>query len=296
MDKSKLFQKMENLVRSAQCLICNALVEQDQNVLLVKDEWDYSVGTGGGTTCVLKSGDVFEKGGINISLITGVLPEFLASHLNTEVQPFQVCGLSIVIHPLSPHIPTIHMNVRYFEMENRMGWFGGGIDLTPYILDEESFILFHQELKTICNRYQKNIYNVYKKQCDEYFFIKHRNEMRGIGGIFFDYLKDDPEKVFLFIQDITNSFIPIYNRLLVKHHNKEYSPLEKEFQMIRRGRYVEFNLLYDRGTLFGLQTNGRVESILISLPEHVQFTYDYKVPKELESILPYYQPRDYVLS
>ena len=288
------FPQMENYIKILQGQICQGLETQDTKKFQ-RDEWLRPEG-GGGLTCVIQDGIVFEKGGVNISSVHGTLPAEMASRLHTKEQEFGACGLSLVIHPVSPKLPTIHMNVRYFEMADGNFWYGGGIDLTPYYPDLESFKHFHQTLKSACDVVDKNLYPKYKVECDRYFYISHRNEMRGIGGIFFDYLKNDNKTHFALVQQVGNSFLDAYLPIIKNHKNDSFDADDKQFQLIRRGRYVEFNLVYDRGTLFGLKTNGRVESILMSLPKEVNFIYDWqpKAGSAHEKMMAYYQPMQYV--
>jgi len=228
----------------------------------------------GGITRIF-SGDIIEKGGVNFSALTGTLNEKIAAKLKVgKDRVFYATGVSLVIHPVNPFVPTIHMNIRYLERGGKK-WFGGGIDLTPYYPKRDEIILFHKTLKAICDTHSSDFYRDFKRQCDEYFFIKHRDEARGVGGIFFDYLEKDVEKMFAFTLDVGNGFNQLYEPFLQKYKDRIYTPQQKEFQEIRRGRYVEFNLVYDRGTLFGLETKGRIESILMSLPLKVQWHYDY---------------------
>jgi len=233
------------------------------------------LGKGGGVTRVF-AGDVIEKGGVNFSALNGKLSDKIASKLKGgNASEFYATGLSLVIHPKNPFVPTIHMNIRYLERGEKQ-WFGGGIDLTPYYPVKSDIITFHKQLKIVCDNHNTAYYSEFKTKCDDYFFIKHRNESRGVGGIFFDYLSNDLEKTFQFVQDVGNTFNSLYIPLLSSYKNKVYSKEQKVFQQIRRGRYVEFNLVYDRGTLFGLETQGRIESILMSLPPQVRWNYNYK--------------------
>lgn len=271
-------------IRNLQLSITNELERIDGKTKFRKDEWQRE-GGGGGLTMVIEDGDVFEKGGVNISRVYGDLPEVMQKALNVSAGRFYACGLSMVIHPKSPKIPTTHANWRYFEMYDEDGniieqWFGGGQDLTPYYLDEEDCIHWHSVCKKVCGLHHPEFYRRFKKECDEYFWNSHRSEARGIGGLFFDYLKPDPEmtieKWYEFVKDVGNSFLEAYVPIVEKHKNENYTHANRTWQEIRRGRYVEFNLIHDRGTLFGLKTNGRIESILMSLPPYVQWHYNYK--------------------
>jgi coproporphyrinogen III oxidase len=267
--------------KSLQDSICIALEYEDGKGKFEEDNWLREEG-GGGRTRILQSGNVIEKGGVNFSAVHGDVPDFLIkenSVSNSEKNTFYATGVSIVIHPHNPMIPIIHMNVRYFEMSNGAWWFGGGIDLTPHYINEEDAVFFHSSLKTACDKHNTNYYPDFKKWADDYFFITHRKETRGIGGIFFDKLSQTTnctkEQLFAFVQEIGNSFAPAYTSLMNKNKNLPYTEDNKQWQLLRRGRYVEFNLVYDKGTKFGLETNGRVESILMSLPSTAGWFYNY---------------------
>jgi coproporphyrinogen III oxidase len=290
---SEFFNKVEKYVSELQLKICNAIEKLDGKKFR-SDKWNMQ-SEGGGVTKVLSDGNVFEKGGVNFSSIKGKMNDETAHQLNVESQNFNVCGISLILHPFSPKIPTIHMNIRFFELEKGKMWFGGGTDLTPYYPYEKDFRHFHKTLKDACNLAVKNSYDIYKKNCDEYFFIKHRNEMRGIGGVFFDYI-DGNEKNFDLVKSLGDSFLDSYLPIVKKRKNEKFSEEDKQFQLIRRGRYVEFNLIYDRGTLFGLKSGGRVESILVSLPAEVNFIYNYtpKVDSPHSKMQKYYQPKNWV--
>ncbi len=238
-----------------------------------EDQWERP-GGGGGRTRVMTEGNLFEKAGVNFSAVHGESPAMLASGQGSE---FFATGVSLVLHPRSPKIPTVHANFRYFEQSNGEAWFGGGMDLTPYYLVEEDAIHFHRMIKSTCDKHDANYYGRFKKWCDEYFFIKHRNETRGIGGLFFDHLKGNSEyleNIFSFVQDVGRTFLPAYLPIAEIHKKESYTEAERNWQHLRHGRYVEFNLVYDRGTLFGLQTSGRTESILMSLPTLARWDYD----------------------
>ena len=294
MNFSDQFLAMEAYINELQDRICAGLESVESGATFQEDIWKRPEG-GGGRTRIIQNGNVFEKGGVNISSVYGKMPESIASHMKTEPMNFAACGLSLVIHPNSPKVPTIHMNVRYFEMENGQFWFGGGIDLTPYFPYEKDFTHFHSVMKQACNQVIPGSYEAYKKQCDDYFYIKHRNEMRGIGGIFFDYHKNNFNTHFALVKSVGDSFLESYLPIVKTRFEEAYSEDDKQFQLVRRGRYVEFNLIYDRGTLFGLKTNGRVESILMSLPKNVQFLYDWtpKEGSEHEKMLAYFQPKEW---
>lgn len=278
--KNKFYNYIENL----QNTITSALEKIDGKAAFKEDVWQREEG-GGGKTRVIENGAIFEKGGVNISAVHGELPEVLRNQFGVKEGNFFVCGLSLVLHPINPFIPTVHANWRYFEMYDSQGkivtqWFGGGQDLTPYYVFEEDATHFHQVCKNACNKHHSAFYPRFKKQCDDYFWNAHRNEARGIGGLFFDYLKETEEfsleNRFDFVTEIGNSFLESYVPIVEKRRDFTYNQQQKDWQEIRRGRYVEFNLVHDKGTLFGLKTNGRIESILMSLPPKVQWKYDYQ--------------------
>ena len=271
-------------IQTLQDQICAALEAEDGKATFLEDLWDRP-GGGGGRTRVIENGDVFEKGGVNISAVHGELPDSMKAYLNVKEGDFFACGLSMVIHPKSPMVPTVHANWRYFELYNAAGevvdsWFGGGQDLTPYYLFDEDAEHFHTICKRACDAHNSDFYETYKKQCDNYFWNAHRNEARGVGGLFFDYLKARPgrnmQKWYDFVTEVGNCFIEAYVPIVQKRKGLSYSPEQREWQEVRRGRYVEFNLVHDKGTLFGLKTNGRIESILMSLPPHVQWKYNHR--------------------
>ena len=294
MNTSKQYVEMNNFINHLQNLICSKL-EESEVIKFREDTWLHNEG-GGGKTRVLENGLIIEKGAVNTSSIMGRLTEQSAKQISSEIQDFAVCGISVIIHPESPKIPTIHMNVRYFELENGRSWFGGGIDLTPYYPLTDDFQLFHQVLKNACEGVIPDSYTKLKTECDKYFTIQHRNEMRGIGGIFFDYIDGKNPVHFDLVKSVGNSFLDAYLPIIKMRFTESYSDDDKKFQLLRRGRYVEFNLIYDRGTLFGLKTNGRVESILVSLPPKINFYYN-REPKPgspQEEMLKYYQPVDWV--
>ena len=274
--------------------ICSAITSET-NQKYQEDNWEYKSGEGGGITRIF-TGDIIEKGGVNFSSLSGTLSEKIAAKLkgNGSIK-FYATGVSLVLHPQSPFIPTVHMNIRYLERGDKI-WFGGGVDLTPYYPEKSDIISFHKQLKEVCDRHNPDYYPEFKKNCDEYFYIKHRNEARGVGGIFFDYLSNNLEKSFQFVVDVGITFNKLYIPFIEKYKEKTYSKEQKEFQQIRRGRYVEFNLVYDRGTLFGLETQGRIESILMSLPPQVQWKYNHQIqPKSQESELAQFLvPQDWV--
>ena len=274
-----MFEKISNTFKDIQNKICDALV-QASGTRFQEDLWSYEHGEGGGATRIFSndgSADqgAIEKGGVNFSSVSGKLNPKIATKMKIdENSSFKACGVSLVIHPLNPMVPTTHANIRHFETDQKW-WFGGGIDLTPYYLFKEDAVHFHQTMKGTCDKWNKEYYPKFKKQCDEYFYLPHRDETRGVGGIFYDYLNTDLESNFGFSQSVGEAFIDAYVPILTKKMNMPYNQDQKEFQLFRRGRYVEFNLLYDRGTLFGLETKGRVESILMSLPPTVKWLYNY---------------------
>lgn len=264
--------------------ICSALENADGKAKFMEENWTREEG-GGGRSRVIKNGAVLEKGGVMFSAVSGNTPDFLVKEkehsLGSENRStFFATGVSIVLHPQNPMVPIIHMNVRYFEMSNGVKWLGGGIDLTPHYVNEADAQFFHTELKEVCDRHHAGYYPKFKKWADDYFFIEHRKETRGIGGIFFDRLNSDHEMSFeknlAFWKDVGSVFAPIYVELIKRNKNKTFTEVNKQWQLLRRGRYVEFNLIYDKGTKFGLESNGRIESILVSLPLHASWEYNFK--------------------
>jgi coproporphyrinogen III oxidase len=260
-----------------------------------EDAWDRP-GGGGGRSRVLADGGAFEKAGVNFSDVHGQMSEEFAKQVPGEGRDFTACGLSLVLHPRNPMAPTVHANFRFLTKGDRQ-WFGGGADLTPFYPRREDVVHFHRVWRDVCSRHGPPVeYARFKKWCDEYFFLPHRNEPRGVGGIFFDYLEGDLEEVFAFVRDCGDSFLDAYLPIVRRRKDEPYTEREKGFQEFRRGRYVEFNLLYDRGTIFGLKTNGRVESILMSLPPTVRWLYDYRPEpgtREAELYEVYLKPRDW---
>jgi coproporphyrinogen III oxidase len=272
-------------IKVLQNTICSELEEIDGKERFRKDRWERE-GGGGGLTRVIEKGDVFEKGGVNISEVHGELPNPIKKHFNVENGWFWAGGLSLVIHPVNPMVPTVHANFRYFELYDDEGmtkpvdgWFGGGADLTPYYLWEEDAVHFHKTLKTACNEHGDDLYPDFKQQCDDYFFNHHRGEARGIGGLFYDYRRADEKRTLEdwlnFSMSAGDSFLPAFAPIARKRKDEPYTSEQRYWQEIRRGRYVEFNLIHDRGTLFGLKTNGRIESIFMSLPPRVRWDYDF---------------------
>lgn len=283
-----------NHIQTLQNIITENLERLDGKAKFAEDIWQRPEG-GGGISRVIENGEVFEKGGVNTSVVHGKLPEGMQRYLGVQEADFFACGLSLVLHPKNPFVPTVHANWRYFELYDSTGaivdrWFGGGQDLTPYYLFDEDARHFHSVCKSACDQTCPSFYPMYKNRCDEYFYNSHRNEGRGIGGIFFDHLKATKEislqQWFEFVTRSGHSFLDAYIPIVEKRMTMPYSDAHRSWQEIRRGRYVEFNLIHDKGTLFGLQTNGRIESILMSLPPVVQWKYNHEViPKSEESRL-----------
>jgi coproporphyrinogen III oxidase len=260
--------------------ICQGLEDADGLGKFEEELWQREEG-GGGRSRILQNGAVIEKGGVNFSAVFGKLPEVVKKSFKVESADFFATGVSIVIHPNHPFVPIIHMNIRYFEMNENIRWFGGGIDLTPHYIFEDDAKFFHQYLKNTCDQFNHNFYSKFKVWADDYFFIKHRNETRGIGGIFYDRLIPATtgirwEEILDFSKAVGRSFVPIYTELISRNKNKSFSERNKEWQYQRRSRYAEFNLVYDAGTKFGLETNGRIESILMSLPPQANWVYNFK--------------------
>ena len=277
--------------------ICSALEQADGKSKFIEDKWEREEG-GGGRSRIITDGAVIEKGGVGFSAVHGKTPSFLlkegdhavSSQINSE-STFFATGVSIVIHPQSPMVPIIHMNIRYFETSNGVKWLGGGIDLTPHYVNREDAKFFHEALKKVCDKHDPAYYPKFKTWADDYFYIPHRKETRGIGGIFFDRItSDDPEtfaKQIAFWKEVGETFAPTYVELIKRNKDKTFGENEKNWQLLRRGRYVEFNLVYDKGTKFGLETNGRIESILMSLPKYVSWQYNFipeKNSKEEETL------------
>jgi len=283
--------------------ICQALENLDAERCFIEANWKREEG-GGGRSRVLEEGAVFEKAGINFSHVHGrQLPASATAHRpELAGRSFQALGVSLVIHPRNPYIPTSHANVRFFIAEKEgaepVWWFGGGFDLTPYYGFEEDAVHWHKTARQACEPFGKHLYPRFKKWCDEYFYLKHRDEPRGIGGLFFDDFNEPGfEDSFAFMRSIGDHFVPAYVPIVEKRKNHSYGERERDFQMYRRGRYVEFNLVYDRGTLFGLQTGGRTESILMSLPPIVKWRYDWHPQAgtaESELYQVYLKPRDWL--
>ena len=262
-----------------------------------EDRWDYARGKGGGRTRVIEGDAVFEKGGVNWSAIEGAeLPAAALARIPAAGGAgFFATGVSLVIHPQNPHVPTIHMNVRYVEA-GQQAWFGGGIDLTPNYPDRATAIGFHRGLQQVCEPFGPTVYAEAKAACDRYFSLPHRGEMRGIGGIFFDHLRDDPARNLAFSMAVGDAFLDLYSPIVRRCRDLPWGPQERNWQLLRRGRYVEFNLLWDRGTRFGIESGGRSESILMSLPAEARWSYDFTPPQgspEAELVEQFLQPRDW---
>jgi len=264
-DKNSISRYFQSLQDS----ISTKLQQLDGKSLFKEEIWERKEG-GGGRSRTILDGLIFEKGGVNFSEVSGPLPDKLKQSFQVDQDDFYATGISLVLHPQNPHVPIVHMNLRYFEVGEQHRWFGGGIDLTPHYVVDQDARAFHAKLKEVCNRHHPRFYPDFKKWADNYFYIGHRNETRGIGGIFFDQLKDSPETsldaIYLFVKDIGDAFSNTYIPLVEKNNFLPFTPEEKDWQLHRRSRYVEFNLVYDAGTRFGLETNGRIESILMSLP------------------------------
>jgi coproporphyrinogen III oxidase len=293
--------------------ICAQLAEEDGSKDFIIDAWEREgeegvMGlTGGGRTRVMEGGTVIEKGGVNFSHVRGktLPPAATANRPELAGRSFQALGVSLVIHPRNPYAPTSHANVRMFiaekEGEEPVWWFGGGFDLTPYYPFDEDCVHWHQTAKDACEPFGEEIYPKYKEWCDDYFYLKHRDETRGVGGLFFDDLNEDTygwdfDQCFAFMQAVGDGYIKAYRPILAKHKDDEYGERQKDFQLYRRGRYAEFNLAFDRGTIFGLQTGGRTESILMSMPPEVVWKYGYQPEPGTEEarIYDYLSPRNWV--
>ncbi|MDH5765157.1 MAG: oxygen-dependent coproporphyrinogen oxidase [Gammaproteobacteria bacterium] len=296
-------EAVKNYLLDLQKNITSALQQEDGEQVFIADEWQREQG-GGGKSCVLSEGAVFESAGVNFSHVYGdSLPASATAHRpELAGRNFQAMGVSLVIHPNNPYVPTSHANVRFFIAEKAgedpIWWFGGGFDLTPYYGNEEDVIQWHQTAKAACDPFGEDVYKKYKQWCDDYFYLKHRNEPRGVGGLFFDDLNEwGFEKSFAFMQSVGDNYIKAYLPIVQKRKSTDYGERERDFQLYRRGRYVEFNLVYDRGTLFGLQSGGRTESILMSMPPLVKWRYNWQPEQgsaEDELYQVYLKPRDWI--
>ena len=269
--------------------ICSDLESLDGRSIFEKDRWTKEGDSGSGITSVICGGNIFEKGGVNFSIVQGNKMPKSATVLRPELEgrKYTALGVSLVIHPLNPYVPTVHSNVRFFVAEESgketIWWFGGGFDLTPFYGFDEDAIHWHTTAKKACLPFGEKVYSKYKKCCDDYFYLKHRNEQRGIGGLFFDDLNEGGfDRCFEFIKSVGDHFTDAYLPIVIKRKDTPYGEKERNFQLYRRGRYVEFNLIYDRGTLFGLQSGGRTESILMSMPPEVKWSYQFQVEKDSE--------------
>ena len=271
--------KIATTYRTLQQEMCKQLETADGKAVFVTDHWEKEIGSG--YTMVLQNGDAIEKAAVNFSAVGGIVSERMrrALYIN-EGEEYFATGISSIIHSKNPQVPIIHMNVRYFQLSSGKAWFGGGIDLTPHYVDKKEATWFHQELKEICDRFDFSFYPEYKKWADDYFYLPHRQETRGVGGIFFDHQDgtgdEKFEQLFAFTKALAEAYPRIYIELLNKNRNRSFTEEEKQWQSLRRGRYVEFNLLYDRGTKFGLESNGRIESIFLSMPPMASWTYDFQ--------------------
>ena len=294
-----MYERMLSRLRDAQDGICRAMSAIDGGQFR-EHQWERP-GGGGGWSRFLEDSTVFEKAGINVSAVHGSLSEqafaaMRARGVETDERSFRATGLSLVLHPHNPHAPTVHANTRYFELgDGEIWWFGGGTDLTPSVLYEEDARHFHSTLKAFCDRHDPAFYPRLKRWCDEYFFLKHRGEARGVGGIFFDDLRDrSKEALFAFASDSLDVVVPAYTPILERRHTQPFTEEEKRWQALRRGRYVEFNLVWDRGTLFGLRTDARVESVLMSLPLTARWEIDHEpLPWQQELVDVLRHPRDW---
>ncbi|HAI96218.1 MAG: oxygen-dependent coproporphyrinogen oxidase [Cycloclasticus sp.] len=301
---SPSIKRVKEYLLTLQDTICSALEGLEEDGCFREDQWDRGDDTGGGRTRVLEQGKVFEQAGVNFSHVQGnALPTSATQHRpELAGRRFEALGVSLVIHPRNPYVPTSHANVRFFiaekDGEAPIWWFGGGFDLTPYYGFEDDVVHWHQQAKKACDPFGEAVYAEYKQWCDDYFFLKHRNEPRGVGGLFFDDLNTGGfENCFKFMQSVGDHYIPAYLPIVERRKNCSYTEKERDFQLYRRGRYVEFNLVWDRGTLFGLQTGGRTESILMSLPPQVKWRYDWSPrPGSDESKLYefFLQPKDWL--
>lgn len=299
-----MIEQVEKYLLNLQNDICEEFGGLDTKSSFDKDVWQREDGRGSGITRVITNGSLFEKGGVNFSIISGDKMPKSATELRPELagRNYTALGISLVLHPENPFIPTTHANVRFFIAENEeeepLWWFGGGFDLTPYYGFEEDAIHWHKIASKACEPFGEKVYEKYKKWCDDYFYLSHRDEQRGIGGLFFDDLNEGGfDSCFEFMKSIGNHFVEAYKPIVLKRQETPYNEKQKDFQLYRRGRYVEFNLVQDRGTLFGLQSGGRTESILMSLPPKVKWIYQFNISanSEEEKLTNYYlKPRDWI--
>ena len=284
-----MIEQVKKYLVQLQKSICSDLESLDGKAIFEKDHWSKENGNGSGITSVICKGDVFEKGGVNFSIVHGNKMPKSASTLRPELEgrKYTALGVSLVLHPENPYIPTTHSNVRFFVAEEPgkepIWWFGGGFDLTPFYGFDEDAVHWHKTAKKACLPFGEKVYSKYKKWCDDYFYLEHRDEQRGIGGLFFDDLNEGGfDRCFEFMKSVGDHFSEAYLPIVIKRKDTPYGKKERNFQLYRRGRYVEFNLIYDRGTLFGLQSGGRTESILISMPPKVKWSYQFQVEKDSE--------------
>ncbi len=285
--------RVQHWVDDLQTEILRALETLDGEGRFVLDDWQRP-GGGGGVSAVLTEGALFERAGVNQSAVWGEFGDAALERMGGAERRFYATGVSLVLHPRSPMVPTVHANFRYFE-RGADAWFGGGSDLTPYYPYEEDAVHFHQTWKAVCDRHDPSYYARFKEWCDEYFFLPHRGEMRGVGGIFFDDLRKDPDATFAFVRDCGAAFMESYAPIVQRRRHEPFGERERAFQLYRRGRYVEFNLIYDRGTSFGLATQGRTESILMSLPPLARWEYCWTPEPQSreEAAMRFFQPRDW---
>ena len=284
-----MIEQVKKYLVQLQESICSDLESLDGKAIFEKDHWSKENGNGSGITSVICDGDVFEKGGVNFSIVHGNKMPKSASTLRPELEgrKYTALGVSLVLHPENPYIPTTHSNVRFFVAEEPgkepIWWFGGGFDLTPFYGFDEDAVHWHTTAKKACLPFGEKVYSKYKKWCDDYFYLEHRDEQRGIGGLFFDDLNEGGfDRCFEFMKSVGDHFSEAYLPIVIKRKDTPYGKKERNFQLYRRGRYVEFNLIYDRGTLFGLQSGGRTESILMSMPPEVKWSYQFQVEKDSE--------------
>jgi coproporphyrinogen III oxidase len=299
-----MIEQVQNYLLNLQETICSEVELLDGFASFHKDSWTKQNDRGSGITRVISNGKVFEKGGVNFSVVRGDSLPVPATALRPELEAskYTAMGVSLVLHPLNPYVPTSHANVRFFIAEKSgqkpVWWFGGGFDLTPFYGFEEDVIHWHKTAKKACQPFGEDVYRKYKKWCDEYFYLQHRNEPRGVGGIFFDDLNDDDfDRCFAFMKSVGDHYTEAYLPIVDRRKDTQYGERERNFQLHRRGRYVEFNLIYDRGTVFGLQSGGRTESILMSLPPEVKWSYDFNIEKgsdEEKLYTDYLQAREWI--
>jgi len=299
-----MIEQVQNYLLNLQETICSEVEMLDDFASFNKDSWTKQNDRGSGITRVISNGKVFEKGGVNFSVVRGDSLPVSATALRPELEAskYTAMGVSLVLHPLNPYVPTSHANVRFFIAEKSgqkpVWWFGGGFDLTPFYGFEEDAVHWHKTAKKACQPFGEDVYRKYKKWCDEYFYLQHRNEPRGVGGIFFDDLNDDDfDRCFAFMKSVGDHYTEAYLPIVDRRKDTQYGERERNFQLHRRGRYVEFNLIYDRGTVFGLQSGGRTESILMSLPPEVKWSYDFNIEKgsdEEKLYTDYLQAREWI--